>query len=333
MKRVGNLWPEIVNFENLLRAAARAARGKRDRRAAARFLERLEPEALRLQRELEANTYQPGAPIRFVIRDPKERVISAAPFRDRVVHHAFMAPLEPVFERRMRPESFACRRGKGTHAALAHARRLLRRNGFFLKLDIEKCFDSIRQDVVVETLERVLKDRRVLELARTILRGPQSSPETGVGLPIGSLTSQWFANLVLDRLDHHVTAELRCGAYVRYMDDFVLFSEDKSRLRDLQEQVRAFVEATLRLRLKERATIFAPATEGLPFLGFRLYRGLIRVRPENLRRSKARLRARERAHARGELSEEKLADCVRSIVAHLGTAHTLGLRRRWFAST
>ncbi|MBI4602811.1 MAG: group II intron reverse transcriptase domain-containing protein [Planctomycetes bacterium] len=331
MRRAGSLWPLVASFENLRRAALRAARGKRDRSTIARFLERLEPELLGLLRDLEQGTYQPGEPVRFTIRDPKERVISAAPFRDRVLHHAFIGPLEPVFERRMRPESFACRRGKGTHAALARARTLVRGHERFLKLDIERCFDSIRHDVVIETLERIVKDRRVLWLARTILRGPSSAAPTGVGLPIGSLTSQWFANLVLDRLDHFVTEELRCGAYVRYMDDFALFGDEKPRLRELLDHVRTFVEGRLRLRLKERANILAPVSEGLPFLGFRLYRGTVRVRPESLRRSKRRLAARVRACEHGEINEDRLAGCVRSIITRLASADTWNLRRNWFA--
>jgi hypothetical protein len=320
----------MVSYENLVSAARRAARGKRGRLSVARWLDRLELEVLALEHELQAHEYRPGEPVRFLIRDPKERVISAAPFRDRVVHHAFIAPLEPIFERRMRPESFACRRRKGTHAALARARQLVRRYPWFLKLDIQRCFESIRHAVVIETLARTIKDRQVLELAAVILRGPKTAPAAGVGLPIGSLTSQWFANLVLDRLDHHVTEELRSGAYVRYMDDFVLFGRSKAELRGRLAPVRAFVEERLELRLKERATVLAPVSEGLPFLGMRIYRGTTRVRPENLRRSRRRLQRRVHEFQRGAIDERKLADCVRSIVAHLAAADTRRLRRAWF---
>jgi retron-type reverse transcriptase len=326
VKRAGGLWPRITSFENLTRAARRAARSKRDRRSVAFFLERLDPEVLALERELEAGAWRPGEPVRFEIRDPKPRVISAAPFRDRVVHHALIGPLEPVFERRMRPESFACRRGKGTHAALRRARELVRRHDYFLKLDIARCFESIRHDVVIETLARIIKDSRVLDLVRAVLRGPPSAPETGVGLPIGNLTSQWFANLVLDRLDHHVTVELRTGAYVRYMDDFVLFGGSKAELRGRLDAVRAFVEDPLRLRLKDPATILAPVSEGLPFLGFRVHRGMTRVRPENLRRSIRRWKQRLRAHAAGEIDEQKLTASVRSILEHWKAADTWNLR-------
>jgi retron-type reverse transcriptase len=195
-----------------------------------------------------------------------------------------------------------------------------------LKLDIARCFESIRHEVVMETLTRLIKDRRVLDLVRAVLRGPPSAPETGVGLPIGNLTSQWFANLVLDRLDHHVTVELRTGAYVRYMDDFVLFGGSKAELRGRLDAVRAFVEDPLRLRLKDPATILAPVSEGLPFLGFRVHRGMTRVRPENLRRSIRRWKQRLRAHAAGEIDEQKLTASVRSILEHWKAADTWNLR-------
>lgn len=331
MKRIGRLWPEVVSYSNLSRAAYRAARGKRDRRSVARFLERLEPELFALERDLETGTYRPGAPVCFRIQDPKDRVISAAPFRDRVLHHALLRPLEPVFERRMRHESFACRKGKGTHAAIAQAQRLLRSHAWFLKLDIERCFESIRHEVVSETLRRIVKDRRVLDLVAVILRGSESTPPQTIGLPIGNLTSQWFANLVLDRLDHFVCVELRAPGYLRYMDDFVLFGASKDALRGRLGDVQDFVEGALGLRIKERATILAPRSQGLPFLGFRIYRGTIRVRPANLRRSKRRLLKRVHEFERGSIDDRKLADCTRSIAAHLRTADTWNLRRAWFA--
>ena len=162
MRRAGGLWPTIVAFENLRTSALRAARGKRRVAGAASFLADLELRVLRLQRELEAGTWRPGRAFTFTIHDPKTRTITAAPFRDRVVHHALVDRLEPVFERRMVFESFACRRGKGTHAALGHARRQFRRFAFFLKLDVRKCFDSLDHEVVLGTLARAVKDRRVL---------------------------------------------------------------------------------------------------------------------------------------------------------------------------
>lgn len=221
MRRVGNLWPSIVSFANLTRAARRAALGKCEVAGVARFLADLEPNVLRLQRELEAGEWRPGQAFTFEIHDPKTRTITAAPFRDRVVHHALIDVLEPHLERRMVHESFACRRGKGTHTALRHARSLVRRHRWFLKLDVRKCFASLDHSVVCLAFARVLKDRRALDLIECIVR---SGGKDGVGLPIGNLTSQWACNLVLDQLDHQVKEHLCIPGYVRYMDDFVLFA-------------------------------------------------------------------------------------------------------------
>jgi len=326
MRRMGGLWEQVVAFGNLLRAARNAARGKREVAGVARFLERIEPRLLALQRELAGQTWRPGVTASFVVRDPKVRTITVAPFEDRVVHHALIDVLEPWLERRMVGESFACRRGKGTHAALDHAQRMVRRHGWFLKLDVRRFFPSLEHDVALETLARVVKDRRVLELAERIVRDGGGS---GRGLPIGNLTSQWLANLVLDRLDHVVKERLRVPGYVRYMDDFVLFADGKEGLQHWHGEVAAFLRDELRLALKQRATVLAPCTNGLPFLGWRLYRGTRRLRPENRRRALSRLRHRRWQHRTGRITESGLAAAARSLCAHLEHGQTRALRRRW----
>ena len=328
MRRRGGFWPTVTSFDNLQRAALRAARGKRRKLGIARFLADLEPEILALQRALRAGTWRPGRPTTFEIHDPKRRTITAAPFPDRVVHHALIDVLEPVLDARMIEDSFACRRGKGTHAALDRGQRLLGRFGWFLKLDVAGFFGSLDHGVVLETLQRVLKDRAVLELCETIVRagGPH-----GTGLPIGNLTSQWFANLTLDRLDHHVKERLGVRGYLRYMDDFVLFADTKPELSSARAALEAFLATPLHLRLKERATILAPASEGLPFLGWRVYRGMRRLRPQNLRRVKARLRRRGWQLRTGEIDEECFVAALRASVEHLRHGSTRALRRALFA--
>ena len=166
MKRTGNLWPQITSWENLAGAARAAARGKRKRRDVARFLHELEPELCGLQRELEDGAYQPGGYRTFWIRDPKPRQISAAPFRDRVVHHALTRVLEPVFERRFTQYSFASRKGFGQHRALRLAREACGCNRYVLKCDIRKYFPSIDHAILTELVARVVKCSRTLELAR-----------------------------------------------------------------------------------------------------------------------------------------------------------------------
>jgi RNA-directed DNA polymerase len=326
VRRVGGLWLKVASFDALLAAAKRAASGKRTARSAARFLERAEVEALALERELLSGTWRPGRGSSFEITDPKPRTITAVPFRDQVVHHALMAALEPVFERRMIFDSYACRTGKGTHRALSRARHFVRRFAYFLKMDVASFFPSTPHASVMEALSRVVKDRDVLALCATILRGPPGE-ESDRGLPIGSLTSQWFANLLLDRLDHHVKETMRIPGYLRYMDDFVLFADERARLHEARADVEAYLASPLGLRAKPKATLLAPTSQGLPFLGWLVFRGLTRVRPANLRRFRWRLRQRRWEVARGLRSAESYRQGVASVYEMLRHGSTLALRR------
>jgi retron-type reverse transcriptase len=234
MKRVGNLWQQVVSFENLLAAAQAAARGKRKRPDVARFLMNLEGELAKLREELLDGSYQPGQYRSFLVRDPKRRMISAAPFRDRVVHHALTRVIEPIFEKRFTADSYACRKGFGTHKALAVARRGAHRFQYVLKCDIRKYFPSIDHEILKGLLARVIKCRPVLDLAARIIDGSNPQEEAAAyfpgddlftpserrrGLPLGNQTSQFFANVYLNSLDYFVRQQLRPGGYVRYVDD------------------------------------------------------------------------------------------------------------------
>jgi retron-type reverse transcriptase len=183
MRRVGNLWPQILSFENLLGAAKDAARAKRGRPDVAWFLLNLEPEVLRLRRELENGEYRPGAYRTFHVREPKIRLISAAPFADRVVHHALTRVLEPIFERRFTPNSFACRKGMGTHRALTSAQQASCRFAYVLKCDVQRYFASIDHTILRELLARVVKCRRTLALAAHIIDGSNPQEEAGFYFP------------------------------------------------------------------------------------------------------------------------------------------------------
>jgi len=326
LKPRANLWEEIVSFSALLRATRRAARNKRAVRGVAKWLADLEPRCLNLERQLRAGSWRPGKPTTFVIHDPKTRTITAAPFEDRVVHHALMDALEPTFEAVMLPHSFACRKGKGTHAAVRRARELVREHEWFLKLDVANFFGSLAHRTVLETLAQVVNDERVLSLARTIVCSGGSG---GRGLPIGNLTSQWLANLVLNRLDMVVTGSLNLPGYIRYMDDFVLFAATKAELKRALRSVTELLKDELQLELKARATMLATVHQGLPFLGWRIYRGTTRLRPANKKRLRARLRSREQQYGQGAINDATYLACVRSAFEHLRHGDTLSLRRRW----
>ena len=327
VRRGGRLWGQVVSYRSLEEAALRAARGKRLRAGVARFLADREARLLALQRVLRTGRWRPSPSIQFEIHDPKLRLISAPPFPDRVVHHALISAVEPVLERRMVAQNFACRRGKGTLAALLRAQGLAKRFSWALKLDVARFFPSLEHQVVLETLERSIKDQRVLALCRTIV------VDSGLerGLPIGSLTSQWFANLVLDRLDHFVAEGLRIGHFVRYMDDFLLFSCGKDELAKARERSGWFLREHLHLNLNPRATRLAPTSSGVPFLGWNVYPRTLRIRRRNWKRLRDRLRRRAWEGRRGLRTREEFIESARSVHTYLALGQTRGLRKQLYA--
>ena len=342
MRRAGGLWPHVVSLENLYGAAHAALRGKRARPDACAFFGRLEPELLSLQRALERREYRPGRYRTFWIRDPKPRLISAAPFRDRVVHHALVRVIEPVFEPRFIHHSYACRTGRGTHRALAQFVRWARSSRYVLKMDVRKFFPSIDHEILKARLRRTLKDLDVLWLCDAILDASnEQEPIAGLhfpgddllsplarrrGIPIGNLTSQFFANVHLDALDHHVTDRLGAGRYLRYVDDFCCFGDDKAGLRDLRAAVAEFLLG-LRLRLNEGKSRLRQVKEGIEFLGFVVTPDLLRLSQTAVRRQRRRMRAQRHAWGAGPVGRASVARSAEAWGAHAAQGSTTGLRR------
>jgi retron-type reverse transcriptase len=300
----------------------------------------LEEELHDLQQELVSRRYHPGAYRTFVIRDKKPRFISAAPFRDRVVHHALCNIIEPIFDRGFLYDSYACRKGKGTHAAVVRASTYARRFRYVLKCDLEKYFPSIDHEILFTQMTRRIHDTGVLWLVRTILDGSNLQPEVlrhypgddlftpferRRGIPIGNQTSQFFANVYLDRLDHYVKETLRTPGYVRYVDDFLLFADDKRRLHEVHSIMGDFL-AQWRLRLHPRKCFVAPVAAGFIFLGYRIFPTHRRLDADNVRRFKRRLRGYRQAVAEGFMSNHEMNDCIRSWIAHAAHADTACLR-------
>ncbi|MEW6267648.1 MAG: reverse transcriptase/maturase family protein [Thermodesulfobacteriota bacterium] len=329
MRRTGYLFDKIISFENLYAAFVRAFSGTGRTAEACRFHFHLERELLQLQEELTAGTYQPGRYHYFTIYDPKERTISVAPFRDRVVHHALVGVLEDIVEPRFIHDSYANRLGKGAHRAVKRAQVFLRQNQYYLKADVAKYFDGIDHEILLNLLGRIVKDKKVLDLtARLAANSDQSRGlSEGKGLPIGNLTSQFFANLYLDPLDHYLKDELRVQYYLRYMDDFVLFSDSRTWLKERLSDLRRFLETRLKLSLKPKAVLINTRLHGLSFLGYRIFPRLIRIRRENLKRMIRRMRRRMYDFRSGRSGEAELAASLRGTIEHLSFADSLNLRR------
>jgi RNA-directed DNA polymerase len=344
MKRHGHLWDQVISFEALLRAAERARKGKRFRPAATSFHFDQERALWQLHHELAAKTYRPGAYRSFLIHEPKLRQISAAPYRDRVVHHALVGVLEPIFERSFIADSYACRKDRGTHAAVRRCQHFARRFRYVLKADVRKFFPSLDHQVLKAAVAGKIKDRSVLWLIAQIVDG--SNPQEAVldwfpgddllspaerrrGIPIGNLTSQFFANVYLEPLDHFVKERLRVRGYVRYVDDFLVFGDDKQQLAEVRERVRDFL-VSLRLRLHPAKSVIFPVRCGIRFLGYRVFPTHRLLPKDNVRRFRRRVRAMQEQYAAGKMSFAEVYQRLMSWIGHAKQADTYRLRERLF---
>lgn len=338
---------QICDFGNLLAAYNRAAKGKRGRPAVARFDYECAERLLDLQDELQRGGYRPGAYTHFFIHEPKRRKISAAPFRDRIVHHALCAVIEPRFERRFIPDSYANRAGLGTHRAVDRLQQFAGRYEYVLRADIVKHFPSIDHEILRGILARQIPEADVLDLVAKIIASGDGVLEDEYamawfpgddllalcrprGLPIGNLTSQFWSNCYLHPFDLFVKRELGCRAYLRYVDDFALFSDSK---RELWEWKRAIVErlAGLRLAIHESAAQVLPVRCGIPWLGFVVYPGHRKVKARQVRNATRRLGRRFEDYHSGKISFAELDASVGGWVNHVRYADTWGLRRHVFA--
>lgn len=339
-------YAELYDWDNLWLAWIKAARGKRGRAAAALFEYHLEDHLIELQAALHEKTYLPGAYTSFFIHEPKRRLISAAPFPDRVVHHALCNLLEPLFEPSFIANSFANRVGKGTHRALDKCQEYAREYRYVLQCDVRQFFPSIDHAILIAILHRKVRDPDLMRLIELIV-----ASGTGVlseeyemvyfpgddlfavnrprGLPIGNLTSQFWSNCYLNPFDHFVLRELRCPAYLRYVDDFLLFGNDKRQLWDWKA---AIIERLTRLRLTIHtgSAQVRPVTEGIPFLGFIVFPQRRRLKRRKGIAFRHRLKGLAQQYAARKVTLSRVDASVRGWVNHVRYGNTVGLRRAIF---
>jgi len=348
LKTYKHLYPQICDFGNLYTAYRAARRGKRDKAQVFNFEFDAESELVRLQDELVCKTYRPGEYTNFRLNDRKRRLISAAPFRDRVVHHALCNLIEPIFERKFIDDSYANRVGKGTHRALDRAQQFARRYRYVLQGDIVQCFPSIDHAILRDMLARPVADDNALWLIDQILAGGahvhtrqyvmQWFPGDDLlainrprGLPIGNLTSQFWANVYLNEMDQFIKRELQCAPFIRYVDDFLLFSDDKRELWAWKQRIAGFL-CSLRLVMHPRKSTVYRTADGIPFLGWRIFPTHRRLKRENVRDFTRRFRKQVGAFRNGEMSFDDLTARTRSWIAHAEHGDTWHLRSRLFAS-
>lgn len=329
MKRIGGLWAEVWPFECLLRAYHIARVGKWLRPAVAAFALNLEEQLLSLSQALHAETWQPGKFRQFTVYEGKPRLISAAPFSDRVVHHALVAKMGPEIDRRLVFDCYACRAGKGVHAAVDRYQQFAKRYAYVLHLDIRRYFPSVRHDVLKCQLSRVFREQPLLSITARIIDS-YCHAETGAGLPIGNLTSQWFANLYLSGVDHFVKENLKIPGYLRYVDDLILFSD--SRL-ELERAALALADPLCRLGLSlhEQTLHIRRTDEKCPVFGYQISRQRRWLAASNARRFRRRLSQLGENYAKGRVSLASVSSAVAGWVGHAKHGETDGLRTKLFS--
>ena len=323
MKRVGHLFEQIVDYNNLLDAVVKARKGKQECSAVQYFLSHLHEEVASIQSALINGDFKFGGYHEFLIHDPKRRLIQAAPFPQRIVHHAIINVLGPVIERRFIFDSYACRIGKGQYAALKRVAVYCKKHPYYLKMDIRKYYSNIDHVVLKVMLERLLKDPMVLELLSNVIHSYCAS--NGRGLPIGNLTSQYFGNLYLDCFDHWIKEEQKIRCYLRYMDDMLLFG-DKEELLALRNRSALWLAGKLRLEIKHGGELNR-TEKGIPFLGHVIFPSMVRLNSRSEHRLRRKFRRLEKTAESGVLSERDVQERGGSIFAAALFADSLRLRR------
>lgn len=348
MNKIKNIFPLIYDFENLFDAYKKAVKCKRYRPDVMEYTDRLEENLIELQNELIWKTYSVGQYNIFYVYEPKKRMIMSLRFKDRVAQHAIYNILNPFFEKQFISDSYACRVGKGTHRAVKQLQGWLRKTErkpgryYYLKLDISKYFYRVDHEILMGILRRKIADQDLLHILSEIINcentnfGLPMGADVGnvaydellgeVGLPIGNLTSQMFANLYLNELDQHCKHRLHLKYYIRYMDDIIILHNSKRYLEKVKREIEKFLEEKLNLQLNNK-TCIRPASMGIEFVGFRVWSTHIKLRKKTTKKMKKRLKYMFSAYENGEIDKETLDRSIASYKGILQHFNSYGLRK------
>jgi retron-type reverse transcriptase len=323
MRREGYLMGRIADPDNLRFAFWKACRGKNHYPEVEAYRLRLDDNLTSLREQLLAGNVSTGDYSYFTIYEPKKRLICAAAFSERVMHHALMNVCHPVFERFQISDSYATRPGKGQYAALEHAKILVRRHQWFGKFDARKYFDSINHETLYGKISRLFKDPLLLKVFRGIIDSYETTP--GHGLPIGNLTSQYFANYYLAYADHFAKEKLQAKAYLRYMDDMLFFHDDKTALIEIMKRFNAYVDENLHLCLKP--VCINDVSKGVPFLGYTLFPRHVRLGKISKKRFVRKYAVYAGNLACGKWTEQDYATHLCPLIAFTRFAHARHFRQ------
>ena len=348
----------ITNFESLYEAYRRARLGKQGKPKICEFDFYLEAELSKLEHELKSEQYQPSTYTHFKVHEPKLRQVSAPAFRDRVIHHSLVAQIEPLFDKQFIYDSYACRKNKGTHLGAKRVKKFLMaartKYGkdqpiYALQADIKQFFKSIDWDILLQLINKTITCPQTYDLIKKIITSYKpATPQpaqlnlfdqshhhqvagTRVSLPIGNLTSQLFANVYLNQLDHFIKDGLREKYYARYMDDFLIIHPNKEHLLNLQDKIKKFLQKKLKLKLHPKKITIKHAKNGIPFVGYRIFYDHVKIRGNTLQRMQKKYRNKVRAYHNDKITLEKLRETKSALYGHFNHADTYGLEQKIFS--
>jgi len=355
------MFANIYDLENLIKAYYFARRGKRSKSRICQFDFFLESNLIKLRYFLTTHTYLPSPYAHFVINDPKTRQVAAPAFRDRVLQHSLVATIESLFEKKFVYDSYACRKGKGTHFGAKRIKKFLMAarciNGkekeiYVLQCDIRKFFQSISWDILISIISKTVKCQQTVELIKKIITTHEQTlgrdlgqlsifSYTGFdneavsvtsrrGLPIGNLTSQLFANIYLNELDYFAKEVLRERWYARYMDDFLIIHPDKNHLLRVRDKIKTFLKDTLDLQLHSKKMVIKNVKEGVPFVGYRIFYDHILIRSSTLSHMQKKYKKKIKLFQQGKISQGELQKIICSIRGHLNHADAHNLHSYMF---
>jgi len=333
------LWNKICSIDNLELAYQKARKGKTTKGYVIEFEKNLEINLADLRIELLSEIYKPSPLETFILRDPKTRVISKSDFRDRIIHHAIVNVLEPIFDKSFIFDSYANRKGKGTLKAIKRFDEFMRkvsknnsRECFVLKADIKHYFEEVNHDILLQIIKRKISDKRGLHLIKEILDNTNFESQKGrvaseiykKGMPLGNLTSQFFANIYLNELDNFIKRILRVKFYVRYVDDFIILHKSKEQLEKWKKEIDCFLREKLRLELHPQKSRVIYLSRGVDFVGFRNFYHFKLLRKRNVRKMKNKILLFDK----DEIILKNLSEILQGWQAYAKLANTYKLRKQ-----
>jgi RNA-directed DNA polymerase len=338
MQKPQSLYISLCSYDNLYLAYKKARKGKTTKDYVIEFEKNLKNNLLLLCSELLLHSYKPKPLVNFIVRDPKTRRISKSDFRDRIVHHALYNLIEPVFEKSFVYDSFANRIGKGTLKAIKRfdcfKRKASSNNSktcFTLKADIKKYFENVDHKILINVIKKKIKDRKVLWLIRKILNNSAGRGETTKGMPLGNLTSQFFANVYLNELDNFVKHRLKAKYYIRYVDDFVILHSDRNILIQYKEEVNRFLKRRLSIELHPSKSKITTLGNRLLFLGFRVFYHHRLLKRPNLRKMKANYEILKKDYKDKRIDYDLVYDFLEGWISYAKHSNSYKLRKKILA--